>query len=569
MNVLEFGSRAYRLVLACIILAGTLYAALYFNYFQTPSEDYIGNFRPRIAEYMAGDFPGKNFKILPIYPLLVALGAKINPLPAHDVIYLTAMILNLLLYVPFLLVAHAVFKRFLSPRMTLAALAYLVMNVYSVFTAVNAELEMALALLTAGTVLLALRGSPASYAGAFLASAVKWDSVFAIPAAMYRDFFENRRRLRAILLGLCAVSGVAAWFALSLVNSGEYGNPYVKEIAQRGPATYRYIVDCFLILAGFVPWMATGAYFSGSTIVKAAYYPVVVAFTLFTVVSAIWGVAVIARNRLRENAPLLIFFAGYLAIHMIYQNTKERYVTPILWLLVLFMFYGIENGLAPWIKRMFIRRATAFRALAIAACLITALAMGRGLVLVPGLGLPLTVAACCFVALWAVIIVKFGGSDTTRARAFLFCTAAAAALLAVSFGVNAMDHYGWKRVEFRKAAEWFSAHARPGDRMLIAETVVSRYYSDMDESRFLGSLRLRSLKLDDLVSELAEKKVTYVFVDDFYVRRLQYGDKNAIDRKAHLFKEIRDRGESTGHFRQVEKFETRGGIVSGVYEFIP
>ncbi len=69
--------------LACAtIAAGFLHCLLYFNYFETPSEDFIGNIRPLAETYMRGDFGGFNYKFLPLYPLvLAALCGSIPSLP--------------------------------------------------------------------------------------------------------------------------------------------------------------------------------------------------------------------------------------------------------------------------------------------------------------------------------------------------------------------------------------------------------------------------------------------------------------------------------------------------------
>ncbi len=558
----------YGILIGCIILAGLCYGLFYFDYLETPTEDFIGNFRPRVAEYLGGGFPGTNFKMLPVYPLLLAAVTALNPFESTDVIYSSALFLNMALLVPFLVVVFLLYRKFLDRWKAAAALLFLAMNPYTIYGAVNSELEMTLALLSALAVLLSLNGSRLAYPVAFLTAATKWDSVFAVPAAMFRDFFDRRRYVYAVIAGSLAASGVAVWMLLSIITS-DYSNPYIKEIASRGPNIYRFIADCFLIVSGYVPWMATHAYFSESIVVKPPLFAVAGLSIIVVVVSTIWGAALLFARQWKKAAPLSIFFAGYVFVHMVYQNTKERYVMPVLWVLVLLFFYGMFEGLYPRLRN------TAGRLME-RASVRTLLALATGCTVLGGLGMlvagaqwgPL-VFASVFAAIFAVIILRENPEWSVYPKLLLALCAGAVVLFMSFYGVRTMDHYSLRRVEFKKAALWFNEHAGPSDTMLIAEVNVPNYYSRLEGRRYIGSTGLESADAASLVDELRRKKIEYVFVDDFYIRRLAHGDKNAIDRRAALFKEIRDNTALAPHFRPVVRFETRGGIHSTVYNFVP
>jgi len=558
----------YRMIVGAVLLAGLCYGLLYFNYLETPTEDFIGNFRPRVVEYLSGSFPGSNFKMLPVYTLLLSAATAINPFDSADVIYSSALVLNMALFVPFLVVSFLLYRKFLSSGKAAAALAFLAMNPYTIYGAINSELEMSLALFSSLTVLLALKGSVLAYPMAFLTAATKWDSVFAVPAAMFRDFCERRRVIFSIIAGGLAASGVAAWIMLSLL-SADYSNPYVKEIASRGPNVYRYIVDCFLILSGYVPWMATHAYFSGSVALRTPLFVAAGVSIIVVVVSTVWGAVILFVRKWKETAPLSIFFGGYVLVHMIYQNTKERYVMPVLWVLVLLFFLGMCEGLYPFLReragRFFERRAVRAALVAIAVCAVLG---GMGLSVSGGEWGPL-VFALLFSAIFAVIILHEKPKLNSYTGLLLVLCATAVSILMTFYGVRTMDHYSLRRVEFKKAALWFNEHAGPSDTMLIAELNVPNYYSRLEGRRYIGPMEIESRNTASLVRELREKKVAYVFVDDFYIRRLAHGDKNAVDRKAALFKEIRDDAAPAGHFKPVARFETKGGIYSTIYKFVP
>jgi hypothetical protein len=558
-----------RILPYCVLAAALAYALFYFNYFETPTGDYIGNIRGPVLDYMKGNFPGQNFKFLPLYPLLLSLFTRLNPLAVFDRIYLTAMILNIILFVPYVFIVLQIYRRFLPEKTALLSFIFLSVNIYTVYTAVNSELEMLLSLLMLLSLYLTMRDSKISYLTAFMAAITKWDSVFIIPAVMFRDFFYRKRMIISILLGAIATSGIAAWFILSMIDTS--GHPYISEIAHRGPNIYKFIIDCFLVSSGFIQWMAMQGYFADNLAAKITLLGFCVIPGTLVITSIIWGITLIIKEKRREFAPIFVFFFGFVLIHLIYQNTKDRYVLPVLWILNLFMCCGFACGLLPWIKKIYgTFTDKAQRALSAIS------AAGTSSLYLAGLGaiavehsIAHVLLALLFTALAAAVIMQ-GRPDKKQFNSWLALLAAGAVInLTVFYGVHLMDHHSLSRVEFKKAALWYSGHAAASDRMLMAETNVPKYYSGFGDEKFVISYLIKGNTIAELIPELREKKVTYVFVDDFYIRRLAYRDPNAIDRKAWIFKEIRDRGEKSGHFKLLETFHTKGGITSYLYQFIP
>ena len=84
--------KQYIIIVVAWLLITLLYAIFYFNYFETPTADYIGNIQPRVMEYMEGEFPGTKYKFLPFYPLVLAGLTYINPITIGDPIYFTAIL---------------------------------------------------------------------------------------------------------------------------------------------------------------------------------------------------------------------------------------------------------------------------------------------------------------------------------------------------------------------------------------------------------------------------------------------------------------------------------------------
>ncbi len=557
-------------VASAIIAGGFLYALFYFNYFETPTGDYIGNILPRVLEYMKGNFPGQIYKFLPLYPLILALLTAILPVRAEDPVYFSAMILNLSLFVPYLIVVYRIYGLFLEKWQRLGAMLFLVVNMYTIYTAVNSELEMLLSLLCALTVYLSLIDSPFSYVAAFFASTTKWDAVFTVPAAMFRDFFFRKKRIFALAAGTIAASGVALWLLASILNS-RGSHPYVAEIAQRGPNIYRYFIDCFLVTGGFIQWAAVEGYYSTNAPLAVYLFFLAGISGLVTVICTIWGGYLFIRKHGKVAAPLLVFLAGFLIIHVIYQNTKDRYVLPILWLLVLFFVTGFTEGLFPKIQSTMKKVTGHVKTILWIGAI--ALLLPAYIWTIPRLTLNVSVLylplAFLFTAIAAAIVILSEISSSRRGTVLFVLIAAAAINIQVAYGIKLMDHHSLGRVEFKKAAIWYRDHYKNGDKMLMSEINVPVYYSKFDRSRFVEAFAIKASNLDQLVAECREKGITYAFIDDYYIRRLKVRDPNAVDRKAALFKELRDKGLQSGRFTLRHRFETKGGIVSYIYQYTP
>ena len=144
----------------------------------------------------------------------------------------------------------------------------------------------------------------------------------------------------------------------------------------------------------------------------------------------------------------------------------------------------------------------------------------------------------------------------------------------VYFGNVTMNHYSNRRVEFKKAGKWYKHNSKKNDKMLIANYAITNYYARLSKDNFMKREQTESNNLTDLIHELHKKNVTYVYADDFYIRRLKIKDKNSTDKnkKAWLFKEVRDKGLATGKFKKVKeiiiKDELKGTLRGTIFNVL-
>ena len=558
-----------------VILLLALYALVYYDYFETPSADYIGNFRPRVLEYINGFFPGSHFKILPLYPLVLSFFSKVITFTAFDHIYIIAITLNYILFIPYLIITFKIYSEFLSRRTATIALLFLGINGFTIYTAANAELEMLLSFLIVLTVYLTLKNSTLRYFTAFLTTITKWDAVFIIPAVMFKDFFVHNKKIKSIVLGSAASLGFLVWMLMGIIPQYGMENPYINEISRRGPNIYRYLIDTVLVSSGFGQWMATHVYLSELPFpIQILLFVFIAVIVLLVATCMIHGIIKLLKDKGTDILPLMIFFAGFVLVHMVYQNTKSRYVLPVLWLQYLCIFYGISKSDGTLLHQKITAIADSLlkrKALSLVLCLIALFMYCVSLYALYKETAPWYVFLMSFIFIIPVVYTL--SEMLTKKKYAVICTSVL--LLAVIINCNVlytsrmMDHYSLRRVEFKKAALWYRNTVKTHDKMLITECNVALYYSGFSSDRFVASSTIRSTTIDEMIMELKKKKINLIFIDDFYITRLRFNDKNALEKKASLLKDLKDSYMQYSNFTLVKVFKTGDSIRSYVLRFSP
>lgn len=520
------------------ILLGIHYLR-YFGYLQVPSEDYIGNILPFARALASGNPSEAANKLLPVYPAILALLSRLSA--SGDPFLTAATVFNYVLLIPYALLAIRLYRRFLSAQMAWLAVVFLVLNPYTLYTALNAELELFLATITLLALnLLTARTGLAEVAAAFTA-ATKWDSVFIVPAVAWRRFRSGGRLAipGAVASALIGGSMFAAWNAFVLFGGPAKSNTYVGEIARRGPNIYRFLIDCFLVPSGFIQWAGLDAYRHGPDAAGIVFGSVTVAAGALFLVLFVSGIPALIRKSDPLKMPVLIHVAGFVLIHMIYQNTKDKYVLPAVWFFVLVVFVGIESWMLPRIRN-FRPKSAGWRIL-VGISLFFGL-LGIFLMVFRGTAPSAVFAVTAALAVTACVLKGIPGFGIGRLRIVLLFPVIL--FWAAAFTVYTpviLDHYSVRRIEFKKAGLWFKEHADSDSRLLLTESSVVRYYTGLSSERLYPTELLHATTTDAFIREIRSLGVTHVYIDDFYIRRLQTHDKNALDRKAPLLKELRTR----------------------------
>lgn len=544
-------------LLAVSVIAVTLvYYLFHFDFLEVPSADYIGNFRAFVVAFLDGGFKAVSNKVLPLYPLVLAVFSSLTGPYGNDAIYTNALLLNYLFFAVYIYAVYIVYVEILGKEFGILSIIILLINSFSLYMLINAELEMFLAAISALSFALMLRSGTWAALPVALTSLVKWDAVFILPSYAWRQFRKAPSIFRFILLSALASIPFGLWMLLIILGSSGT-NAYVEEIASRGPNIYRFLIDAFLVVSGFIQWAAVDLYYEGFSL-RAVFSAPFILFGSFAVLYLLFkGLTNLLKRRDSFTDSLFIYTGGYFLVHLVYQNSKSRYVLPVLWILNLVLCAGIkeiaESGEDKRIARVLKHRAS-ISVLFVAAGLLLHIVFSTADLLV----IMYTVAAF-------ILLFRMFRSQAKHTAYFLLLVCFL--LLNIYFGRTMLDHYSLRRVEFKRLSLYLNDQAPVDGNILISERNVVNYYSTLDPNRFVMSMSISASNLSELYDELIEKNINLVYVDDFYVRRLDRNDKNAIDRKASLLKSVRD--DESGKFSLVRSFEISDDIRGYLYEVIP
>ncbi len=397
-----------------------------------------------------------------------------------------------------------------------------------------------------------------------VSSLVKWDAVFILPAYFRRLLAKPSSFLRAAVISCIAGMPFALWFLYKMfLSPGE--NTYVEEIARRGPNVYRFLIDAFLVLSGYIQWAAIDVYNHGLS----AYSAVVAVFLLITAPAAAFffyrGTLFVFKNRDPYIEAIMIYTCGYFLIHMVYQNSKSRYVLPVLWILNYVLVAGIKHTAELFNSR----KGKQFLIFILKYRFIAAVSAGFAifLVLLTGSLLePVLLAFCVVLALLLILLIHRNG---TPVFPVLVSSVVVIVISAnIYFGREMLNHYSLRRVEFKRVSLYFNQKPTLKGKVLISERSVIDYYSHLDRRLFVKYAGFSAENGDELYNQLVKKNVRYVYVDDFYRRRLKRGDKNAVEKNAHLMEIIQNEAGRPGRYKMINKIEVTDDIVGYLYEVV-
>jgi len=313
-------------ILGSILLLGLAGLLVYlFDFYALPHNDYV-QFTSQaqwLLDLRAPDY----YKVLPLYPAVIALVSLLWPGPAA-VIHAAQLVSALAALAG--AAGLFLFARRYVPWGAPLLVLFVVINPYFLEFATQPLLEMTLLALGTVSFWLAARRHSGGYVAAGFAALTRWDAVFLAPAFAVMRFFESGRRWRYLLYGAAAMALPLAWLALSVAHSRQV-NPYVEEMIDRSGSTVFWVTlrILFQMVIGHAP---DGSALSGAEI------------PLFAGVSILFLTGLVRLwRRDRWIAALLAgYLLSYFSIHGVFGIATYRYHVPLLPLVLFVLFAAIE-----------------------------------------------------------------------------------------------------------------------------------------------------------------------------------------------------------------------------------
>ncbi len=523
-----------------------------------PSEDFIGNFLPFVHSVLDGNGITDARKLFPAYPYLLAAVTHLIPAGTPDPVYAAAKYINISLIMPFLFISYRLMIIFTGYNTARIGLLFLGTNIYTVYSALNPELEIFMCLTWSLSIYLMHKKTSLSLIPSAITAAVKGDCLAMIPAEAFHKFRETGKIRKGTAAGILSAAVIGLWLILRFLYSSTEST-YISEVASRGANLWKFPPECILAAAGFPKWLAMEFNSSGSLVPWCIGIPVTAAALLFILWACISGIRGSIKKGNSIIPPLLISGAGYFITHVLFQNTKDRYAVPLLWIMMLFVLSAIVSHREKLAEILCIRRLTAQ---------ISAVISGSGFCFAAYIlikhGHVFSAAGAIISLILLFLLLKKSGLD---GRKLICIFLASGTLISLNMACTkpAMDHFGLRRTEFRDGALWFKNNAPSDAKLLISENSVACYYTGMDCTQLIQTETLSADNVPDLIKELRLRRIEYILLDDFYISRLKFRDPNAISRKAPLMKQLREQAPSMPELELMASFPAFSGGTALMY----
>jgi hypothetical protein len=474
------------LVLLLLFTAFAVQIARHANNFYVPESDFF-DYKEKAVQLSNFDYP-ENFKRPPLFPVAIAVFAVPFSGPYQE-LYAAELIVALSALFSLLFIYRISF-RFLGKHALWIAWVF-AMHPTTLRMAIKPKPEMFVTVFILWAIDRFLGGDRKAYLIAFLATMVRYEGALVIVAFFVVDFIFNKARIKSLFYSFLAGLPLVLWTLLHSEGSdggsyGNYFNSYSLNIS--------YLESLWRGLLAFLPYQYFNVWF-------------ILAFSLF-IFGVVWGL----KKYRSHTIVLLVFIAGFVAMHTIWPFNNVDYLVIVGWSLFAFIGLGAVTFAKFILNRInFNERivlAVSLNFLAIVVFL-TATHKFQYEQFYPNalVMLSFLVSAATFLYFLKQTSPKFNWN---------YYPLGLAVLILLAFWLNSKNngdffdiHYS--KAEFRKAGEWFEENFQQGDKMAIAQPTVVSYFTKLDKEKdFLRITEIPNDEPGQINSWLKEQNVTYI-----------------------------------------------------------
>lgn len=504
-----------------LLAAGIYLSVVYFGQKAVPNSDFPAFVRTG-SNILHFRMPG-SFKRVPVLGILqISMGQFMFTSP-HPVLT-GALVLNGILYTLSILLYYKIVRFFIEPTGSFCLSLLAAVNPWSLAMVVDPIAETSIVFFILLTLYLIIKRSWWCYLAAMLASMTRYECFGLIGIALLFDLFSRtskRQKLTAMGIAFAASIPMILWLIGTKITTTDTKGHYFIHFLD---VQHRNGFDLIKMLwmTAFSSLLQWPEYICATLLERPATQQAADAIrshtrhfqSVWNVVTAVFFIAGVIGVFLKKQwrfLGVLLFWAGYVCIHMSQSVLIDRYTVPVIWLTLLTGAYGI-SFLADRVPK---------------GILVAIGVIGGGAALLwifqlwPAISKTIKISPASQSVVYVSLLLLVIG---LAARQFIFrgqnvvsdvCLFIIIALMIVSnqFSVVRVVGLGLKHLEFKMLANWYVDHAQKGEKLVSAVPNVLSIYAPEHKKAFV---HLNSLKADNpvkFVNKCYKRKITYVTWD--------------------------------------------------------
>lgn len=335
-----------------ILLAMGVYLSIvYFGQKAVPNSDFTAFVRTG-DQILHFQMPG-SFKRVPMLGILqIAVGQFMFTSP-HPVLT-GALVLNGILYTLSILLFYKIVRFFIPPVGSFCLCLMAAINPYALLMVVDPIAETAIVFFIMLTVLLILKRSRWCYLAAMLASMTRYECFGLIGIALLFDLFSRtskRQKLTAVGIAFAAAIPMVLWMIGTKITTTDPRGHYFKHFLNVEHRNGFNLIR-MLWMTAFSSLLQWPEYIRAVLIERPATQQAAEAikshnslfmsvWNVFTAITFLIGVVAVFLKKQWKYLGILLFWAGYVCIHMSQSVLIDRYTLPVVWLTLLTAAFGI------------------------------------------------------------------------------------------------------------------------------------------------------------------------------------------------------------------------------------
>ena len=511
--------------MATLLAAGIWLSVVYFGQKAVPNSDFTA-FVQTGSDILHFQMPS-SFKRVPVLGILQVAAGQFMFTSPHPILT-GALVLNGILYTLSILLFYKIARFFIAPVGSFCLALIAAVNPFALVMVVDPIAETAIVFFVLLTLVLILIRSRWCYLAAMLASMTRYECFGLIGIALLFDLFgrtSKRQKLTALGIAFAASVPMIFWMIGTKITTTDPRGHYFKHFLD---VQHRNGLDLLKMLwtTSFSSLLQWPEYIRAALIerpstqqaakaIQSHNKVLVMVWNSVTAVLFVAGVVGVFLKKQWRFLGILLFWAGYVCIHMSQSVLIDRYTLPVAWLTLLTAAFGFSAAVTFLNDRV---PRGILTTLAAIGAVITLMWIFQ---LWPALSQTAKVSSASRSVVYAsLVLLAIGlavkqficrGRDTIRD----VCLFVIMALMIVSnqFTLSFRLGQGDLDIEFRKTAEWYLENTDGTEKLATTLPGVMNLFLPEGQKNAIHTSHIAGTNLAEFAQSCKQRKVRYVAWD--------------------------------------------------------